>query len=124
MKPALKQGGLLLIGEPYWIETPPMDAYEAMGVGKDDFASLDGTLDRFEESEVELIEMVLADQNSCDRYVAAQWITLSDWLRDNPSDPDAEGIRTWLNKERRAYLQYGRHYLGWGIFVLRSSSYR
>jgi len=122
MKPSLKQGGLMLVGEPYWIESPPTDACEALSVGKDDFTSLVGTLERFEATGVELVEMVLADQHSWDRYVAAQWITLSDWLRDNPSDPDATEIRTWLNKERRAYLHYGRRYFGWGIFVLRPVS--
>ena len=121
MKPALKQGGLLLIGEPYWIEAPPAEAYEAVGVDKDDFTSLDSTLTRFEEVGTQLVEMVLANQDSWDRYEAAQWMALSDWLRDNPGDPDAPTIRNWLNKNRRAYLQYGRRYFGWGVFVLRDS---
>ena len=30
MLPALKAGGLLLVGEPYWIEPPPEAAYAAM----------------------------------------------------------------------------------------------
>jgi hypothetical protein len=117
MKPALKPGGLLLVGEPYWIETPPDKTYEALSVGRDDFTSLE--LNRFEQAEVELVEMVLADQDSWDRYEASQWMTFSDWLQVNRADPDAPAIRDWLNKNRRAYLEYGRRYLGWGVFVLR-----
>lgn len=121
MRPALRPGGLLLVGEPYWIDGPPDEAYKALGVGRGDFTSLDGTLDRFEQAGVELVEMVLANHDSWDRYVAAQWMTLHDWLRTHADDPDAPAIRDWLNAERRAYLRYGRRYFGWGVFVLRAA---
>jgi Methyltransferase domain len=122
MKPTLKyKDSLMLVGEPYWIDTPPPEAYSAWGVMEDDYASLDGTLDRFESAGVELVEMVLADQDSWDRYEAAQWMTLSTWLGENPEDPDAPEIRKWLNDNRRAYLKYSRRYFGWGVFVLRSA---
>jgi SAM-dependent methyltransferase len=121
MKPALKLGGLLLVGEPYWIDPPPDEAYKALGVGKNDYTSLDGTLDRFEQAGVELVEMVLANHDSWDRYEAAHWMALGDWLRDNPDDPDAPEIRNWVNENRRAYLKYERRYFGWGVFVLREA---
>ncbi|MCB9453486.1 MAG: class I SAM-dependent methyltransferase [Anaerolineaceae bacterium] len=120
MKPMLKdENSLLLVGEPYFISPPPEVAYAAWGVKSEDYTSLTGTLDRMESAGFELVEMVLADQNSWDRYEASQWFTLSDWLRANPDDPDAPELRTWLAKNRRAYLEYGRDYLGWGVFVLR-----
>lgn len=111
--------GLLLLGEPYWLAEPPPGAYQALGVGPGDFASLAGTLDRFEAAGVSLVEMVLADQDSWDRYVAAQWWTITDWLRDNADDPDAPAMREFLDAARRSHLEYGRDYLGWGVFVLR-----
>ncbi len=119
MKPALKPGGLILAGEPYWIEPPPEAAYAALGVGKDDYVSLDGTLDRFEAAGMRLVEMVLADRASWDRYMAPQWMAVDDFLRAHPDDPDAPALREWISNGRRAYLRYGRRYLGWGVFVLR-----
>ncbi len=119
MKPALKPGGLLLIGEPYWIEPPPVEAYEALEVGQDDFTTLNGMLSRFEQAGVELVEMVLANQDSWDRYEATHWMTWSNWLRDNPHDPDANTIEESMKKNRWAYLQYGRRYFGWGVFVVK-----
>lgn len=121
MKPAVRADGLLLVGEPYWIETPPPQAYEALGAGPDDFTSLAGMLDRFEAAGVELVEMMLADGDSWDRYVAAQWMTLSDWLRDNPDHPKAPVLRNGLDEARSSYLRYNRRYLGFGVFALRSS---
>lgn len=119
MKPALKPAGLLLIGEPFWHEPPPEAAYEAMGVGPDEFSSLAGTLDRFEAAGLELVEMVLADLPGWDRYEAAQWQAVDDYLRQNPADPEATELRAWMANNRRAYLTYGRRYFGWGVFVLR-----
>ena len=42
-----------------------------------DFVSLVGTLDRLEASGLELVEMVLANPDSWDRYEAAQWRTIA-----------------------------------------------
>ncbi|WP_433242056.1 SAM-dependent methyltransferase [Streptosporangium sp. CA-135522] len=119
MLPALREDGILLIGEPYWITEPPEEAYESFGFGPEAFSSLAGTFDRFEAAGLEVLEMVLADQDSWDRYAAGQWWTLSDWLRANPDDPDAEEMAEFLRRARRSHVEYGRQYLGWGVFVLR-----
>lgn len=119
MRPAVADGGLLLVGEPYWIDPPPEEAYGSLGVERDDFVSLSGTLDRFMDAGLELVEQVLADPDDWDRYVASQWWTIAEWLRANPSDP--EGMRGFLDEARRSHLAYGRRYLGWGVFVLRAA---
>ena len=122
MRPAMRPGALMLIGEPYWTEPAPEAAFEAIGAGPDDFASLEGTLDRFEAAGMELVEMVLADGDSWDRYAAEQWFTVSDWLRAVPADhPDAADMREFLAHARRTHLSYQRRYLGWGVFVLREA---
>ncbi len=119
MLPALKPGGLLLIGEPYWNETPPDEAYTSSKIGKDDYTSLIGTLDRFEAMGLKLVEMVLATPHSWDRYVAAHWWTVDTWLGTHPNDADAAPLREWIAADKRDYLEYGRRYLGWGVFVLK-----
>ncbi len=117
LRPAIGRGGRILIGEPYWIEPPPDEAVRALGFGPDEFVSLVGTLDRFEDAGLELVEMVLADGDTWDRYEAAQWRTIADWLDANPADPDHDAMREFLDAGRRTYLQWGRRYLGWGVFV-------
>ena len=116
MRLLVRAGGLMLIGEPYWIVEPTSDAEDALGHG---FTTLAGTLDRFVERNVELVEMVLADGDSWDRYVAAQWWTVSEWLQDHPEDPEYAAMREFLDLGRRSYMEYSRQQLGWGIFVLR-----
>jgi SAM-dependent methyltransferase len=122
MRPAVRSGGLMLIGEPYWTEPPPASAYESLGVKPDEFTSLVGTLDRFESAGTGLFEMVLADADSWDRYVAAQWWAVTRWLSTNADSPDAPAMREYLDNARRSHLAYGRRYLGWGVFVLRDAA--
>ncbi len=120
MQRALKDNrGLLLVGEPYWIDELPDEGYEALDETRGTFASLAGTLERFEQVGMELVEMVLADQAGWDRYEATQWMTVRRWLDENPNDPDAPALKAWNDQRRRAYLAYGRRYMGWGVFVLR-----
>jgi SAM-dependent methyltransferase len=121
LRRAVVPGGLLLVGEPYWIDEPPQAAYEALGCAPDDFASLAGTLDRFTAADVELVEMVLADPDSWDRYVASQWWTVHEWLTANPGHPDARAMREFAGDARRSHLTYLRRFLGWGVFVLRTA---
>ncbi|QQM46267.1 SAM-dependent methyltransferase [Streptomyces liliifuscus] len=121
LRPALRPHGLMLLGEPYWKEPPPEEAYEALGCEPDEFTSLVGTMDRFESAGMQLVEMALADEHSWDRYIAAQWWTLSEWLRAHPHDEDAPLVRRFLDNARRGHLAHGRRHLGWGVFVLREA---
>ncbi|NLF15748.1 MAG: SAM-dependent methyltransferase, partial [Lentisphaerae bacterium] len=65
-----------------------------------------------------VVEMVLADQDSWDRYEAAKWLTMRRWLEANPGDPFATEVRATLNAEPERYVTYSREYLGWGVFAL------
>lgn len=118
LRRALAPGGRILVGEPFWHDEPPAAALEALEIGADDYVTLDGTLRRFEEAGLELVEMVLADLDSWDRYEAPQWASLTAWLASNPDDPDHDAIRAFRDANRVAYLRWGRRWLGWGVFVL------
>lgn len=119
MRKAVKPDGLLLVGEPYWISPPPEAAYEAMGLGRDEWVSLAGTAERFAAVGADLVEMVLANRDSWDRYAAGQWWTCTEWLRANPDDARAAEVREFRDGARASYLAYGRDHVGWGVFVLR-----
>ncbi len=120
MRPAVRADGLLLVGEPYWIEpAPSAAALDALGIEPEEYASLPGTAERLAAAGCELVEMELADPRSWDRYVAAQWWTCTEWLRVHPVDALAPDVRRFRDRSRDLYLEYGRRYLGWGVFVLR-----
>jgi hypothetical protein len=62
--------------------------------------------------------MMLADQDSWDRYCARQWLNLRRWLGRNPDDEQAPEVRAGLTTEPARYARYMREYLGWGVFAL------
>ena len=62
--------------------------------------------------------MVLADQDSSDRYEAAKWLTMRRWLEANPDDGFANNVRAELTSAPKSYVAYTREYLGWGVFAL------
>ena len=120
MQEMVKPDGILLVGEPYWIDPPTPEAMAAIDMNEEDYVSLEKTFERISEAGYELVEMVLANQDSWDRYEAGQWRTLDEWLRNHDDDhPQAAEVRHMLVHGRDTYIRYQRRYLGWGVFVLR-----
>ncbi|MEU2971381.1 SAM-dependent methyltransferase [Nocardiopsis alba] len=117
---SLRPGGLMLIGEPYWRLTPPDEetTKACHATGPDDFLALPGLIESFGDLGYDVVEMTLADQDSWDRYSAAQWLTMRRWLDDNPDDEMAAQVREELTTEPARYTRYTREYLGWGVFAL------
>ncbi len=117
---SLRSGGILLIGEPYWRQIPPTEeaARGCLAHAISDFLLLPELLASFGSLGYDVVEMVLADQDSWDRYEAAKWLTMRRWLEANPDDTFAKEVRAQLTSEPARYAAYTREYLGWGVFAL------
>jgi SAM-dependent methyltransferase len=117
---SLRAGGTMLIGEPYWRRDPPDQAtVEACQAhSRDDFLPLADLIELFGKLGYDLVEMVLADQDSWDRYRAAQWLNIRRWLDQNPDDELATAFREELSTAPITYARYEREHLGWGVFAL------
>jgi hypothetical protein len=63
--------------------------------------------------------MVLADEDSWDRYRAAQWLNVRTWLDANPDDELAPAMRDELRTAPLDYITYERSIFGWGVFALK-----
>lgn len=117
---SLAPGGIVLIGEPYWRQMPPTEdvARGCLAGSISDFLRLPELLASFGRLGYDVVEMVLADQDSWDRYEAAKWLTMRRWLEANPDDELAKEVRAQLTSEPARYAAYTREYLGWGVFAL------
>ncbi|MBS1695732.1 MAG: methyltransferase domain-containing protein [Actinobacteria bacterium] len=117
---SLRTGGAMLIGEPYWRRTPPDEetARACHATRLTDFMPLPELIEQFGDLGYDVVEMVLADQDSWDRYTAAQWLNMRCWLDQNPDDELAPEVRAELTTEPARYTRYMREYLGWGVFAL------
>ena len=117
---SLLNGGIILIGEPYWRQLPPTEdvAKACLAHSASDFHMLPALLASFGHLGYDVVEMVLADQDGWDRYEAAKWLTMRRWLDANPGDEFAKDVRATLTSEPERYAAYTREYLGWGVFAL------
>lgn len=116
---SVKPGGIILIGEPFWREMPtPEAAIRSHASSVDDFLSLPALVESYGELGYDLVEMVLADEDSWDRYVAAQWLNLRRFIDANPDDDITPELREELRTSPINHVRYGRRHLGWGVFAL------
>jgi len=117
---SLRPEGIILIGEPYWLRSPPTEdvvkGCDANSIS--DFLLLPDLLSSFGDLNYDVVEMVLADQDGWDRYEAAKWLTMRRWLQANPDDDFAKEVRDQLTSEPKRYATYTREYIGWGVFAL------
>ncbi|MGW1677692.1 SAM-dependent methyltransferase [Saccharopolyspora sp. NPDC002376] len=108
LRRSLRAGGILLIGEPYW-RREPLDqrtAEACHACSEDDFLLLPELIEQFGELGCDVVEMMLADQDSWDRYQAAQWLNIRRWLDRNPDDELADALRAELSEEPARYARY------------------
>ena len=117
---SLRSGGIVLIGEPYWLRLPPTEdvARECDDCSVSDFLMLPDLLASFGALGYDVVEMVLAGREGWDRYEASKWLTMRRWLDANPDDDFAKEVRDRLSREPERYAAYTREYLGWGVFAL------
>ena len=120
LRRSLAPGGMMLIGEPYWRREPPDQATVegCHATSQDEWLPLPELIESFGGLGCDVVEMVLADSGSWDRYTAAQWLNIRRWLDANPGDELADQMRAELTAAPARYARYRREYLGWGVFVL------
>jgi SAM-dependent methyltransferase len=120
LRRSLAPGGMMLIGEPYWRREPPDQATVegCYATSQDQWLPLPELIESFGGLGCDVVEMVLADSGSWDRYAAAQWLNIRRWLDANPGDELADQMRAELTAAPARHARYQREYLGWGVFVL------
>jgi len=110
--PAVRPGGFVAIGEPFWREP---------GIEADGFVDLAATVDRFQSGGLALTGLIAASEDDWDRYESLHWRALEEWLAASPEHPDAGPIRERHLASRDDYLRSQRARLGWAIFAGRKS---
>ena len=120
LRQSLREGGILLVGEPFWLKIPPSeDVAKGCRAGSiAEFMLLPDLVASFGALGYDVVEMVLADQDSWDRYEAPKWLTMRRWLAENPGDDFANEVRAELTTAPENHVRYSRDHLGWGVFAL------
>ena len=111
--PAVRPGGHVVVGEPYWRQSPS-EGTDHMG-----FVSLPETADRIEGRRLRLVGMIGSSTDDWDRYESLHWRAIEDWLAEQPDDDsEMQETRSANDEHKKLYLER-RESLGWAIFVAR-----
>jgi SAM-dependent methyltransferase len=116
LSPAVRRGGYVAVGEPYWRTWPLPEGCDPEG---GDYATLPETVARFAASGLVPVALIDASLDDWDRYESLHWRTAERWLRDHPHDPAAPGIRARYERDRDHYLRWQRDLMGWAIIAGR-----
>jgi SAM-dependent methyltransferase len=116
LAPAVRPGGHVVVGEPYWRRLPLPEDYDER---REPWATLEGTVTIFETSGLPVVSVIASSEDDWDRYETLHWQAVESWLAENPADPDAPDIRARHERHKRSYLRHGRELVGWAILVGR-----
>jgi SAM-dependent methyltransferase len=111
---AVRPGGHVVVGEPYWRRLPLPADYEDRD---EPWTTLEGTVQLFEESGLPVVSVIASSEDDWDRYETLHWLAVEDWLAANATDPEAADIRERHEHWKWVYLRHARDYCGWAIFV-------
>jgi SAM-dependent methyltransferase len=114
LAPAVRPGGYVAVGEPYWRTLPLPEDYDDRN---ELFTSLEGTVTVFETDGLPVVSVIASSEDDWDRYETLHWRSVEEWLAANPKDPEAAELRARHEQYKRTYLRFGRELLGWAIFV-------
>jgi SAM-dependent methyltransferase len=114
LAPAVRPGGHVVVGEPYWRRLPLPADYEDRA---EPWTTLDGTVRIFETSGLPVVSVIASSEDDWDRYETLHWQSVERWLAANGDDPDVPEIRARHERAKWNYLRFQRDVLGWAIFV-------
>ena len=114
---AVRPGGQVLVGEPFWRTEPPAEYLAWSGMRRDEFAGHAENVAMGEsEGLVPLLAWVSSDED-WDRYETLQWRAAGRYAAANPDDPDVHDLLERVAHARHEYLAWGRDTLGWALYL-------
>lgn len=113
-------GGWVVVGEPYWLQTPPQAYLDAIGWQAGDYATHYENMQIGETLGLKLAYTIVSSHDDWDRYEGLQWYAAENYARANPQDPDVPELLRDVQQNKEAYLKWGRNTLGWAIYAFRT----
>lgn len=114
---AVRPGGQVLVGEPFWRSEPAAEYLAASGMGRHDFASHAGNVAIGEELGLVPLLALVSSAEDWDRYEALQWRAAARHARAHPDDADLPELLERVARARNEYLTWGRATVGWALYL-------
>jgi SAM-dependent methyltransferase len=114
-----KPGGLVVVGEPFWLGEPSHEYLESQEIKREDYGTHRSNIEIGESLGLNCIYTLVSSHDDWDHYETLQWLSLDNYIQRNPDDEDIPKIVEKLSKFKMGYIEEGRDILGWAIYVFR-----
>jgi SAM-dependent methyltransferase len=114
---AARPGGLVLVGEPFWKQTPSNDDLAAGPIGAEDFATHDENVRAGVDLGLTPVLALTSSDDDWDWYESLQWRAAARYAAAIPEDPDVPDLLARISAARDAYLRWEREALGWALYL-------
>jgi SAM-dependent methyltransferase len=121
LRAAVRRGGQVLVGEPYFMRPPDPAYLAAAGIRPDEFATHAANVQAGVDAALEPLLALASNGDDWDRYETLQWRASNRWAAEHPDDPDAAAVLERVERDRRTYLEWGRDTLGWALYLFRGA---
>jgi len=118
VRPLLRPGGRLLLGEGIWEQPPTPPALAALDAQPDDFTTLGGLVDLCLQCGYRLLALSIATLNEWDHFESRYCAGRERWLLQHPDAPNATDVRTEIDTHRNGWLHGYRGILGFAYLTL------
>ncbi len=118
-----KPGGLVLVGEPFWLRDPSAEHIETAGLISSSFGSHLSNVQTGLDQGLGLLHAVVSTPEDWDRYHGYQWAAAERYARENPDDPDVPELIAKVRELQSHYLKWGREEIGWAIYLFMKGAH-
>jgi trans-aconitate methyltransferase len=115
-----RPGGLILVGEPFWITEPEPEYLAASEFTRDEFGTHRENVTAGEELGLTLMYTLVSSEDDWDHYEGLTWYASERHLKESPDDPDNKALKTRVDRDREIYLTWQRGCLGWAMYLFQN----
>ncbi len=121
LKEVTKSGGLVVVGEPFWLKEPSEEYLKADEMTRDSFGFHSDNVRFGEEEGLTCIYTIASNLDDWDNYETLQWNAVNEYIRNNPDDENNAYLVEKMEQSKEMYLRWGRDTLNWAIYVFRKN---
>ena len=119
LKEMTKPGGMIAVGEPFWIEEPSEEYLEATDTKRELYGTHHDNVKTGEEEGLQCAYTLVSNLDDWDHYETLGWWALEDYAMNTPNDEDVSEMLERHRREKDIYLRWERGTLGWAIYLFR-----
>ena len=118
-----RPGGLIVTGEPYWLQNPSQEYLDVENMTSLSYRSHMENVLMGGKHGLNCVYNLASDHEDWDYYESLHWRSAVEYVDENPEDPDNSEILEKAKQYRDTYLRWGRDTMGWSLYVFRKPLY-